>query len=370
MKNNKLWLASLSALIAIPSAVYVVPVNDHVVAAKVDENTSPEVVFKDVPSNDPYFEIINEMYNLGYISGYPDGTFKPNDKISRKHVAALLARVLPLEPVREAKQFKDVPKTHLYYENIQRVQRAGIMTGDENGNFNPDASLTRAQIAKIIDLAFDLDVKSNNDFVDISPTYWAKEHVMAMYSNGVMTGYGEYFKPNEKVTRAQYAIFLHLALNIGNNDQIAPANPPLAQPIKGQLTYYTESELRTTYAMAVSMYIIARQKVTMNEPDVVTDDELYFQDPSITGEFSEQNLLYLKRFVETDSEMERILDKWLNKDFSDIVWDYITLVTIADADNAAGDLDVFVKERTKEAEEYYIQKVFGEEALKRHKEQY
>ena len=121
MKNNKLWLASLSALIAIPSAVYVVPVNDHVEAAKEDEKTSPKVVFKDVPSNDPYFEIINEMYNLGYISGYPDGTFKPNDKISRKHVAALLARVLPLEPVREAKQFKDVPKTHLYYENIQRV---------------------------------------------------------------------------------------------------------------------------------------------------------------------------------------------------------------------------------------------------------
>lgn len=221
MKGNKLLLASLAALVAIPSAVYAVPAND-VKAAEVDENTSHKVVFKDVPSNDPYFEIINEMNQLGYISGYPDGTFKPADKISRKHVAALLSRVLPLEPVREAKEFKDVPKTHLYYENIQRVQRAGIMTGDQNGNFNPDAFLTRAQIAKIIDLAFDLDVKSNNDFVDISPTYWANEHVMAVYSNGVMTGYEGYFKPNERVNRAQYAVFLYNALNIGNNDQAVP----------------------------------------------------------------------------------------------------------------------------------------------------
>ncbi|WP_421664455.1 S-layer homology domain-containing protein [Lysinibacillus telephonicus] len=370
MKNNKLWLASLSALIAIPSAVYVVPVNDHVEAAKVDENTSPEVVFKDVPSNNPYFEIINEMHRLGYISGYPDGTFKPTENISRKHVAALLSRVLPLESVREAKEFKDVPKTHLYYDSIQRVQRAGIMTGDQNGNFNPEASLTRAQIAKVIDLAFDLNVKSNNDFVDIPPTHWANEHVMAVYSNGVMTGYGEYFKPNEKVTRAQYAIFLYNTLNIENNDQTAPADPPLAQPIQGQLTYYSEAELRTTHAMAVTMYIMARQKVTMNEPGVVTDAELYFQDPGIAGELSEQNLLYLKRFVEKGSEIEQILDKWINGDFSDIVWDYIALVTIADADGAAGDLDVFVKKRTKEAEEYYINEVFGKEALKRHKEQY
>ncbi len=51
-----------------------------------------------------------------------------------------------------------------------------------------------------------------------------------------------------------------------------------------------------------------------------------------------------------------------------MIW--IKVQTIADADGAAGNLDVFVKKRTKEAEVYYSKEVFGEESLKRHKEQY
>ncbi|MBD7983777.1 S-layer homology domain-containing protein [Sporosarcina sp. Sa2YVA2] len=370
MKKNKLFLASLTALIAIPSVIYAIPTDDTG-AVKANKSTSHEKIFIDVSSENPYFETINEMYNLGFISGYPDGTFKPAENISRKHVAVLLARVLPLEPVRQTKEFKDVPKTNLHHDSIQKVQRSGIMDGDENGNFNPDASLTRVQMAKVIDLAFDLAVKSNKDFIDVPPTHWGNEHVRALYSNGVTTGYEGYFKPNEKVTRAHYAVFIHRALNLGNENQAAPVDPPLAEKIPGQLDYYSEAELRYQIPMAITMYTMARQKVTMDNPNVVSDNEIRLRiDNDKAGQISKENLLYLKRFVERDSYFDEILDKWLEGDFSDIVQDYILLLGLESADNVAGDLELFVHERTKKAEEYYIKEIFGEEALKRHKEQY
>ncbi|WP_262173572.1 S-layer homology domain-containing protein [Saccharococcus sp. Marseille-Q5394] len=369
--TKKLFLASLATAIAIPSAVFALSNEVLVKSAQADKITFAKGAFNDVSSENPYFELINEMHNLSYISGYPDGTFKPAENISRKHVAALLSRVLSLEPVRETKEFKDVPKTHPHHDSIQKVQRAGIIDGDENGNFNPEASLTRVQMAKVIDLAFDLTVKSNKDFVDVPSTHWGNKHVRALYSNGITTGYEGYFKPNEKVTRAHYAVFLHRALNPGNEDQSTPADPSLAEKIPGQLDHYSEAELRYQIPMAITMYTMARQKVTMDNPNTVSDDEIRLRKQNDqAGQIAKENLLYLKRFVEKDSYFDEILDKWLDGDFSDIVQDYILLLGLESADNVAGDLELFVHERTEKAEKYYIKEVFGVEALKRHNEQY
>lgn len=220
----------------------------------------------------------------------------------------------------------------------------------------------------MLDLAFHLEGKSTEDFKDVSATHWANKHVKALYSNGITTGANGYFKPNEKVTRALYTVFLYRVLHLNNEEQIITREPSLAEPFPGQLTYYSETELKTSECMAVTMYVMARQKLTMNESDVVTDDELYFQDKGITGELTEQNFLYLKRFVEKDSDEERILNKWLAGDFSEIISDYILLLAIQSADNVAGEPRNYLKVRTKEAEEYYIKEVFGAEALTRHKE--
>ncbi|MBE1555599.1 S-layer homology domain-containing protein [Sporosarcina limicola] len=370
MKNKKLFLASLTALVAIPSAVYIVPANDHVEAAKVDKSTSHEGIFKDVSSESPYFEIINEMHNLGYISGYPDGTFKPEENISRKHVAALLSRVLPLEPVRQSKEFKDVQKTHLHYDIIQRVQRAGIMDGDQNGNFNPEAFLTRVQMAKIIDLAFDLSIKSEIDFKDVPPAHWGNRHVRALYSNGITTGYQGEFKPTEKVTRAHYAVFLHRALNLGNEDQ-------LAQKLQGQFSDISDKTLETSFDEGVNMMLsMIGQKITYGEPGhLITDGEVYaatMQGTQRQAQMARENILYLKRFVKKDSEFEKILDRWFEGDFSEVKNDIFTLLA-QDADNMAGDNwndPSRISIVTKEAEEHYVLKIHGDEALKRHKEQY
>lgn len=220
--NQKLFLSVMAAAVAMPVAVA------PMTAQAADPQTQ---IFKDVPKTHPYFTIIQEMATENIINGYQDGTFRPNNAIKRSHVAALLARALPLEPVREAKEFKDVPKTHPYYEAIQKVQRAGIIDGSD-GHFNPDQPLTRVQMAKILTLAFDLKVKATYDFPDVATTHWGSDYVRALYSNGITTGSNGYYKPQEQVSRAHYAVFLHRLLNI-DPDFVPEPKPDPKPPVTG-----------------------------------------------------------------------------------------------------------------------------------------
>lgn len=217
--KNTLFMAALATSLAIPVAV----------APMAQAQEKP--VFTDVPKSHPNFEVIHKMRDQGIINGYPDGTFRPNVEVKRSHVAALLARALPLKPVRAAKDFTDVPKNHEYYEVIQQVQRAGIMDG-LSGKFNPDATLTRAQMAKVLTLAFDLKVKATYDFADVDAKHWSNEYVRALYSNGITTGSGKkgYYLPDEKVSRVHYAVFLHRLLNMDPHFEAKPIPKPEEKP--------------------------------------------------------------------------------------------------------------------------------------------
>ena len=117
--------------------------------------------FKDVPPNHRFREVIQNMQERGLINGYPDGTFRPNETIARKHVAHLLDKELQLEAkTGTIIRYKDVPTSHPNYDAILKVSQAGIFSGDANGNFNPNAPLTRVQMAKVLDVAFELNIES------------------------------------------------------------------------------------------------------------------------------------------------------------------------------------------------------------------
>jgi len=216
--NNKLFLSALASAMVIP-AIVVPSIGVQTEAATIKAN------FTDVAKGSSYYSIINEMRDKGVINGYENGTFKPLQEVSRKHVAVLLARALQLEPIRPAKDFSDVPTTYPYYKEIQKMYRAGIVDGSE-GKFNPDQPLSRIQMAKILDLAFKLDTKKTFKFPDVSSDHWGNQHVQALYSNGITTGDNGLFKPNAPVTRQHYAVFLHRALNLDTEVQPTPIPEP------------------------------------------------------------------------------------------------------------------------------------------------
>ena len=116
-------------------------------------NQTQAKTFSDVPTSNTYYSIIDVMSDSGIINGYRDGTFKPNNTITRAHVAVLISRALDLKAIRPAITFSDVPKSHTYYNEIMALYQAGIVDGS-NGQFNPNGSLTRGQLAKILTNAF------------------------------------------------------------------------------------------------------------------------------------------------------------------------------------------------------------------------
>lgn len=169
--------------------------------------------FKDVPKNSYGYTEIMSLKERGFINGYLDGTYKPSTEIKRAHIAALLDRSLDLKPIRPAIEFKDVPKTHPYYHEIQNVYRAGIIDGDQ-GNFKPNSVLTRVQLSKILNLAFDFKLEKGFTFSDVPKNHWGTDYISTLHHYKIMPGTNGKFSPSGPVTRADYAVFLYRALDV------------------------------------------------------------------------------------------------------------------------------------------------------------
>ena len=177
------------------------------------------VQFKDVPTNHPYIQEISEMSALGIVNGYLDGNFKPNEAIKRHHVAAMIVRAkAPAVPLGLSYKFlfKDVPQTHPNFESVHLLVDGGIIDSNPNG-FQPNSTITRAQMAKIIVKAYHLKLKEGTipqNFKDVAEDAWYKEYVDILSSHGITTGTNGYFKPNDSLSRQHFSVFLHRTIQL------------------------------------------------------------------------------------------------------------------------------------------------------------
>ncbi|WP_171056385.1 cadherin-like beta sandwich domain-containing protein [Paenibacillus sinopodophylli] len=150
-----------------------------------------------------------------YISGYPDGTFRPAKTITRAELASVLAKELKLdaellattavaENGSEAQKFTDVPANHWAAEAITLLKNHGIMNGDEQGKFRPGDGVTRAELAAIT-ARWNKLAPTNGDsvFKDLSG-HWAADAVNAAQEAGMLQGYPDgTFRPNKLLLRGE-----------------------------------------------------------------------------------------------------------------------------------------------------------------------
>lgn len=167
--------------------------------------------FKDVPKTHTYYKEIMGMRRLGIITGYGDNTFKPMNPMKREHVAAMIARAeVPAIPMMlNYYAFPDVPLTHPNYTNIQKLVSGGMIDQNPKG-FNPNGTITRAQMAKILVKAYELQPKTSTTmaFRDVSKGDWYYEYVQILAQYGIAMGDNGYFKPNQPLTRQHFSVFL------------------------------------------------------------------------------------------------------------------------------------------------------------------
>ena len=172
-----------------------------------------------------HHEAIINLAERGIIQGYEDGTFQPDATLTRAHASKILALSLKLNTTNvKDPGFKDVNKNQWYYGYVAALANAGYISGFEDGTFRPNAPMTRAQAAKIIDLSYKLplEAKTDNPFKDVSNSAWYVDHIRTLVENKVTKGKtATTFEPNANVTRAQMASFVVRAENLAKAADIA-----------------------------------------------------------------------------------------------------------------------------------------------------
>ena len=183
------------------------------------------VPFKDLKNAGDHYPAIEELYNLGIIEGRTSTVFAPQEAATREELALFIANALELD-TKNVKDpgFKDVPKNSKYYGAIAALNEKDIIKGySSDKTFKPKNPVTRAQVAKMLVLAFELELAetSTTKFKDVNAIKDAntRRYIETLVQHKITNGTGATtFSPGENVKRAQIASFLKRAKDYATSD--------------------------------------------------------------------------------------------------------------------------------------------------------
>jgi hypothetical protein len=174
--------------------------------------------FKDLPEGHWSQDCVSRLVENGIINGYPDNTFRPDRPVSRAEYAAIVATAFPnVEPEREGKEFSDIPSDHWASDAIQKTYRRGFLSGYTDGTFKPNQDIPRVQAFVALASGLDYSVEDpatevlNSAYVDANriPNYGRDQIAAATQKNTVIEPPQEnspqLFNPDIKTTRSQVA---------------------------------------------------------------------------------------------------------------------------------------------------------------------
>ena len=151
---------------------------------------------------------LNRRDHTAFLVGYAEGTFGPERNMTRAEVTTMFARLLT-EQIEADKTysstFNDVAKDCWAANYIGYMQQFGIVTGYTDGSFRPNAPVTRAEFAAIAS-RFEKLTQGSKSFTDVPDTHWAVKYINFAATRGWVTGYADgTFKPEHSITRAEVA---------------------------------------------------------------------------------------------------------------------------------------------------------------------
>ncbi|WP_158736959.1 S-layer homology domain-containing protein [Alteribacillus sp. YIM 98480] len=232
-----------------------------------------ENAFKDVKEDFWAKDSIEFLADEEIITGYPDGSFRPNQPVKRSQAAIMIAGALDLESS-EDPGFKDVRSDDSTYEAAAAVAEAGIIEG-KDGKFMPNKPLTRGQMAKVLTLAYDLSGEAEEDFADVNEDHWAYEYISALSANDIATGYEEdqTFRPNQPTTRAQFSTFMKNSIDVPSENPDPERDEEIVQLLQDTMDAQLALD---TYTFDGSMDIMMEFPV----PEDISEEEQQLIDES------------------------------------------------------------------------------------------
>ncbi|CAI6045968.1 Beta-hexosaminidase [Paenibacillus sp. JJ-100] len=171
-----------------------------------------ESTFNDLQYSKWAVDGIEYMAQRGTVAGYGNKKFQPQTSVTRGQAITFLVRELYPDqlqkPVKNMK-YVDVPATHPFYREIAIAEQNGLAGGFPDGTFRPNTPISRAETAAFLTRAYPLEQGSQHANWKDTDKHWASAPIQIMSSNGLVGGYVDgTYRPDRKVTRAEYAVFM------------------------------------------------------------------------------------------------------------------------------------------------------------------
>ena len=161
-----------------------------------------------------YTDEINYLVENKIIEGYPDGTFHPEELVTRAEAVTMIGKTLSYDGTQQRTVFSDVAPTFYASGYIAKANANGIITGYENNQFKPQDPIIRGDVALIFQRAYGYTNSQKAAFNDVKPTMYYYEAVNALKDAHISNGYENgTFLPNQPITRAEFAVFVARQLN-------------------------------------------------------------------------------------------------------------------------------------------------------------
>ena len=149
--------------------------------------------------------------------GYKDGTFRPNNKMSRQEVTVMLSRLLSERPQKGmiySRDYKDVADNLWSVTAISYMSNLKLVKGYPDGNFRPYANITRAEFAAMVVRFENISAVGNKEFTDLQKDHWAYDVIQKAAQAGWISGYPDgSFRPDQPITRAEVVAITNRMLN-------------------------------------------------------------------------------------------------------------------------------------------------------------
>ncbi len=155
-------------------------------------------------------ELIDTENHVVYLIGYEDATVRPNKEITRAEMATIFYRLLEVQGEAETNTFSDVDSSAWYANYVNYLAELGILNGYEDGTFKPEEGMTRAEFVSMISRFYTINSANGTIFSDVSSSHWAYLDIDSVYNKGLINGYPDgTFRPESPITRAETSAIIN-----------------------------------------------------------------------------------------------------------------------------------------------------------------
>lgn len=163
---------------------------------------------------------IKKLSSRGIIKGYEDKTFRPNNSISREEVSKIISACIGSEGNVDLSTISIDSQSRWSSASVANLIARGIARGYEDGSFNPEGKITRAEVCEMVYKAmqsnsFEFKLENNKDFDDIG-SHWSRTSVEQLSGCGIIKGYEDgSFNPDKNITRAEVCTIINSVIDKG-----------------------------------------------------------------------------------------------------------------------------------------------------------